>query len=54
MIKLIDKAQRKPVYTDFEDLMGDEVPVTLPEFQPAADRARFVAKARQFLAKQSA
>jgi type I restriction enzyme R subunit len=49
LIKLIDKAQRKPVYTDFEDMMGDEVVVTLPEFQAAADRARFIAKARQFL-----
>ncbi len=49
LIKLIDKAERKPVYTDFEDLMGDEVAVALPEFQPAADRARFIAKARQFL-----
>jgi type I restriction enzyme R subunit len=25
LIKLIDKAERKTVYTDFEDVMGDEV-----------------------------
>lgn len=49
LIKLIDKVQRKPVYTDFEDEMGPEAVVELPEFQAAGDRARFLAKARQFL-----
>lgn len=49
LVKLIDKADRKIVYTDFEDELGDETAVALPEFQPAADRAKFLAKARQFL-----
>ena len=37
LIKLIEKDHRKPVYTDFEDQMGDETAVRLPEFD-AADR----------------
>ncbi len=49
LIKLIEKVHRKPVYTDFEDQMGDETAVPLPEFTNVADRAKFVAKARQFL-----
>lgn len=46
--KLIEKVHRKPVYTDFEDQMGTETAVPLPEFTSVADRTKFVAKARQF------
>jgi type I restriction enzyme R subunit len=49
LIQLIDKRQRKPVYTDFEDLMGSEIEVSLTGFAGAADYAKFVAKARSFL-----
>ena len=49
LIKLIDKIQRKPVYTDFEDVMGPETDIALPEFASAAERSKFLAKARQFL-----
>ena len=49
LIKLIEKVHRKPVYTDFEDQMGAETAVPLPEFTSVADRTKFVAKARQFL-----
>jgi type I restriction enzyme R subunit len=49
LIKLIEKVQRKPVYTDFEDLMGPETAIPLPEFPNVADRTKFLAKARQFL-----
>ena len=49
LIKLIEKVHRQPVYTDFEDLMGAETAIQLPEFPNLADRTRFVAKARQFL-----
>lgn len=49
LIKLIDKVHRKPVYTDFEDQIGAQTAVQLPEFTNLADRNRFVAKARQFL-----
>jgi type I restriction enzyme R subunit len=49
LIKLIEKVHRKPVYTDFEDQMGTETEVPLPEFGTAADRNKFIAKARHFL-----
>lgn len=49
LVQLIDKRQRKPVYTDFEDLMGDETGVDLPGFSMGTDRAKFVAKVRAFL-----
>src|SRR5437899_1990845 len=49
LIKLIENVHRQPVYTDFENQMGAETPIQLPEFQSLADRNRFVAKARQFL-----
>jgi len=49
LVQLIDKRQRKPVYTDFEDLMGGEIDFSLPGFDLGTDRAKFVAKARAFL-----
>jgi type I restriction enzyme, R subunit len=49
LVQFIDKRQRKPVYTDFEDLMGGEVDVELPGFTPGTDYAKFLAKARAFL-----
>jgi type I restriction enzyme R subunit len=49
LIKLIEKHQRKPIYTDFEDEMGDETSVALPGFGHGADDAKFRAKARAFL-----
>jgi type I restriction enzyme R subunit len=49
LVQLIDKLQRKPVYTDFEDLMGGETGFTLPGFAAGADYRKFVAKARAFL-----
>ena len=49
LVQFIDKHQRKPVYTDFEDLMGGEVDVDLPGLAPGMDYRRFVAKARAFL-----
>ena len=49
LVQLIDKRQRKPVYTDFEDLMGGETGFTLPGFAVGTDQAKFVAKARAFL-----
>jgi len=32
LVQLIDKRQRKPVYTDFEDLMGGETAIDFPGF----------------------
>jgi type I restriction enzyme R subunit len=49
LVKLIEKTQRKPIYTDFEDLMGSEREFTLPGFSTPSDFERFRAKARQFL-----
>jgi type I restriction enzyme, R subunit len=49
LIKFIEKAKRKPVYTDFEDQLGSENPVELPGFGAGTDFERFRAKARQFL-----
>ncbi len=49
LVQFIDKRQRKPVYTDFEDLMGGEIGITLPGFAVGTDQAKFVAKARAFL-----
>jgi len=49
LIKLIEKQQRKPIYTDFEDEMGAETSVALPGFGDGTDFAKFRAKARAFL-----
>jgi type I restriction enzyme R subunit len=49
LVQLIDKRQRKPVYTDFEDLLGGETAFTLPGFAVGTDQAKFIAKARAFL-----
>jgi len=49
LVQLIDKGQRKPVYTDFEDLMGDETGFTLLGFAVGTDRNKFLIKARSFL-----
>ncbi len=49
LVRLIEKTERKPVFTDFEDEMGDEIGVELPGFGPSDDFERFRAKARVFL-----
>ncbi|MGE3979174.1 MAG: type I restriction-modification enzyme R subunit C-terminal domain-containing protein [Nitrospira sp.] len=49
LVQFIDKRQRKPVYTDFEDLIGSEIGITLPGFAVGSDQAKFVVKARTFL-----
>jgi type I restriction enzyme R subunit len=49
LVKLIEKKERKPIYTDFEDLMGFEREFILPGFSTPSDFERFRAKARQFL-----
>ena len=49
LVKFIDKRQRKPIYTDFEDLMGGETAIDLPGLTPGTDHAKFLAKARAFL-----
>jgi len=49
LVQFIDKRQRKPVYTDFEDLIGGETDVTLPGFAVGTNEAKFRAKAQAFL-----
>jgi type I restriction enzyme R subunit len=49
LVKLIEKAARKVVYTDFADEIGAETAVVLPEIANGLDLAKFKDKARQFL-----
>jgi type I restriction enzyme, R subunit len=49
LVKLIDKQQRKPIYTNFEDQMGAETAFELPGFSAPDSFERFRAKARHFL-----
>ena len=49
LVRLIDRRQRKPVYTDFEDEMGVETHVELPGLGGGRGFERFRQKARVFL-----
>ena len=49
LVKLIEKQERQPIYTNFEDEMGDETIVDLPHFTPSDSFEKFRAKARDFL-----
>jgi type I restriction enzyme, R subunit len=49
LIQFIEKAHRQPVYSDFEDELGDEEEVTLPGFGGPDGFQRFREKARAFL-----
>lgn len=48
LVQFIDKAERRVVYTDFEDHIGDEISVQLP-IGAGMDFERFRMKARHFL-----
>ena len=49
LVQLIEKAKRTPIYTDFEDEMGDETGVELPGFTTGNSFEKFRAKAQAFL-----
>lgn len=49
LVKLIEKQKHQPIYTNFEDLMGDEITVELPGFTSSDNFEKFRAKARAFL-----
>ena len=49
LVKLIEKRKRRPIYTDFEDVMGTEADVALPGFGEGKDFAKFRAKAQAYL-----
>ncbi len=52
LVKFIEKQKRKPIYTNFQDELGEEAPVELPGFSGPDSYDRFRAKARHFLKGQ--
>ena len=49
LVKLIPKGQKKIVYTDFEDELGDMTTIDLPQVTAGLNMAKFKEKARVFL-----
>jgi type I restriction enzyme, R subunit len=49
LVRLIEKQQRRLVYTDFEDELGLQTPFDLPGVTAGTDLAKFRAKAQAFL-----
>src|SRR5690606_37842336 len=49
LVQFIERRQRRPIYTDFEDQLGEELEVSLPGFSVGTDLAKFRAKAQAFL-----
>ncbi len=49
LIRLIEKRKHKPIYTDFEDQLGQEVAVPLPGLGMGTDHTKFRAKVQAFL-----
>ena len=49
LVKLIPKGQKKVVYTDFEDAIGELTNIDLPQVTAGLNMARFKEKARAFL-----
>jgi type I restriction enzyme R subunit len=49
LVKLIPKGQKKIVYTNFEDALGDATTIALPQVTAGLNMAKFREKARVFL-----
>ena len=49
LVKRIEKSKKKVVYTDFENEMGTEFTIELPDIANGPDMSKFKDKARQFL-----
>lgn len=49
LIKLLPKGQKKVVYTNFEDEVGDGTPIDIPQVVAGLNMAKFKEKARAFL-----
>ncbi|TAK69203.1 MAG: DUF4145 domain-containing protein [Actinomycetota bacterium] len=49
LVRFIEKTTRNPVYTDFEDVLGDGVEVVLPGVTPGTNYERFKSKAEAYL-----
>lgn len=53
-VKLIPKGQKKVVYTDFEDELGELTQIDLPQITAGLNMAKFKQKARTFLREHEA
>jgi type I restriction enzyme R subunit len=49
LARFVEKTTRNPMYTDFEDTLGEAVDVVLPRANPGTDFERFRAKAEAYL-----
>jgi len=49
LVKFIEKMKRARIYTDFQDLMGEETEVELPGVGATLDVERFMNKTEQYL-----
>jgi type I restriction enzyme R subunit len=49
LARFVEKTTRNPMYTDFEDTLGEAVDVVLPRANPGTDFERFSAKAEAYL-----
>ncbi|HET8614242.1 MAG TPA: type I restriction-modification enzyme R subunit C-terminal domain-containing protein, partial [Actinomycetales bacterium] len=49
LARFIEKTTRNPMYTDFEDTLGEAVDVVLPRVNPGTNFERFRAKAEAYL-----
>ncbi|WP_030528558.1 DEAD/DEAH box helicase family protein [Phycicoccus jejuensis] len=49
LARFIEKTSRNPIYTDFEDTIGEGVEVVLPRVTPGTNFERFRAKAEAYL-----
>ncbi|QSR26867.1 restriction endonuclease subunit R [Nocardioides aromaticivorans] len=49
LVRFIEKTMRNPVYTDFEDVLGEGVEVVLPGVTPGTNYERFKSKAEAYL-----
>ena len=49
LVRFVEKTRRNPVYTDFEDVLGEAMEVHLPGITPGTNFERFRAKAMAYL-----
>ncbi|GAA2573795.1 DEAD/DEAH box helicase family protein [Microbacterium binotii] len=49
LVRFIEKTTRNPVYTDFEDTLGDGIEIDLPHTTPGTNFERFRSKAETYL-----
>ncbi len=49
LVGFVEKTRRNPIYTDFEDTLGEATTIELPGITPGTNFERFRAKARTYL-----